>query len=90
MREHSGNVLYAISTFTSAVCARPAASNIPSVCLLFLLAGAFDDRILDPESEYYQAGAKPIELFGITPYGELLLPAGNALEACKAWHLIAV
>ncbi|KAI3433730.1 hypothetical protein D9Q98_003538 [Chlorella vulgaris] len=34
-----------------------------------VVTGAFDDRILDPSSEYYQEGATSIELFGIAPYG---------------------
>lgn len=34
-----------------------------------VVTGAFDQRVLDPTSEYYQEGAKPIELFGVTPYG---------------------
>ncbi|EFN59045.1 hypothetical protein CHLNCDRAFT_56692 [Chlorella variabilis] len=34
-----------------------------------VVTGAFDSRVLDPESEYYQEGLKPIELFGIAPYG---------------------
>ncbi|KAL4432402.1 hypothetical protein ABPG77_001701 [Micractinium sp. CCAP 211/92] len=34
-----------------------------------VVTGAFDQRILDPKSEYYQPGATPIQLFGVAPYG---------------------
>jgi di/tricarboxylate transporter len=34
-----------------------------------VVTGQFDSRVLDPASEYYQPGKKPIGLFGITPYG---------------------
>jgi di/tricarboxylate transporter len=34
-----------------------------------VITGQFTSRILDPDSEYYQPGASPITLFGLTPYG---------------------
>lgn len=34
-----------------------------------VVTGQFEERVLDPASEYYQPGLSPIQLFGLTPYG---------------------
>ena len=34
-----------------------------------VVVGLFQDRILNPTSEYYQEGVSPLTLFGLTPYG---------------------
>jgi Na+/H+ antiporter NhaD/arsenite permease-like protein len=38
-----------------------------------VVSGQFSDRVLDPDSEYYQEGKSAINMFGITPFGALAI-----------------